>query len=228
MVKKVKEQYYDAQGNPVEVKKKRNPFLMGCGGLLLLFFLLGACGAIFGDSDVATEDETETTEEVKKEKKPVKKEKETDEVVEEETEEVEPATEEEVETKAPEPVETEAPEPVEEEEEETESKDTGDVPREFEAALKSAESYNEFMPMSKAGLYQQLTSDAGDGYPAEAAQYAIDNVDIDYKENAVKSANSYNEMMPMSDQELLEQLTSEAGDKYTMEEAQYALEHMDK
>ncbi|WP_414050372.1 Ltp family lipoprotein [Macrococcus animalis] len=225
MAKREKQVYYDAHGNPVEVKKKRNPILMGCGGLLLLFFLLGACGALFSDTDTETEYEPKTTEEVEKEKKDVKKEKE--ETVEEETEEVEPATEEEVVTEAPEPVETESPESVEEEEE-TESEDTGDVSREFKAALQSAESYNDFMPMSKAGLYQQLTSDAGDGYPAEAAQYAIDNVDIDYKENAVKSANNYNELMPMSDQELLEQLTSEAGDKYTMEEGQYALQHMDK
>ncbi len=218
MAKKEKEVYYDAQGNPVEPKKKSGMktgclAILACIGIFITFIVIGS---LFTNPN--EEEEPETTEEVAEK-----------EVVEEETETSEEVTtEEEVETEAPEPVETEAPEPVEEEEEETESEDTGDVSREFEAALQSAESYNEFMPMSKAGLYQQLTSDAGDGYPAEAAQYAIDNVDIDYKENAVKSANNYNELMPMSDQELLDQLTSEAGDGYTMEEAQYALENMDK
>ena len=37
------------------------------------------------------------------------------------------------------------------------------------------------MPMSKAGLYDQLTSSAGDQYPEDAAQYAIDNLEADYK-----------------------------------------------
>ena len=60
------------------------------------------------------------------------------------------------------------------------------VSREFKNALKSAQDYQEVMPMSKAGLYDQLTSSAGDQYPEDAAQYAIDNLEADYKENALK------------------------------------------
>ncbi|KWZ77453.1 hypothetical protein HMPREF3200_01446 [Anaerococcus tetradius] len=72
-----------------------------------------------------------------------------------------------------------------------------------------------------------MTSEAGDKYPAEAAQYAIDNVKVDYKEQALKAAKNYLDMMPMSDEELKQQLTSDAGDKYTEEEAQYAIDNLD-
>lgn len=105
--------------------------------------------------------------------------------------------------------------------------DDDDVSREFKNALKSAQDYQEFMPMSKAGLYDQLTSSAGDQYPEDAAQYAIDNLDADYKENALKSAENYQEFMPMSDKELFDQLTSDAGDQYTQEEAQYAVDNIE-
>lgn len=49
---KKKEVYYDAQGNPIEVKKKKNPFLMGCLGLILLMILIGACSSmLIGGND---------------------------------------------------------------------------------------------------------------------------------------------------------------------------------
>lgn len=102
------------------------------------------------------------------------------------------------------------------------------VPREYRNALKSAENYLSFTAFSKQGLYDQLTSEAGDKYPAEAAQYAVDNVKADWKEQALKSAKNYQEIMPMSDEQLKGQLTSEAGDKFTEEEAQYAIEHLEK
>ncbi len=66
---KQKEIYYDAQGNPVHVKKKRNPFLLGCGGLLLLMLLIGACSALFLPSSEETgTKETTTTEKTSEEK----------------------------------------------------------------------------------------------------------------------------------------------------------------
>lgn len=92
-----------------------------------------------------------------------------------------------------------------------------DVPREHKNALKAAENYIMIMPFSEKGLYNQLTSNAGDGYPADAAQYAIDNIKVDYNEQALRSAKSYQEIMPMSDQELMNQLTSSAGEQFTQE-----------
>lgn len=102
-----------------------------------------------------------------------------------------------------------------------------DVPREYKNALKSAENYISMMPFSEKGLYDQLTSEAGDKYPAEAAQYAIDNIKVDYNEQALKAAQNYLEMMPMSDDQLKQQLMSDAGDKYTEEQAQYAIDHLE-
>jgi len=97
------------------------------------------------------------------------------------------------------------------------------VPMEHRQALMMAEQYLKTMPFSKQGLYDQLTSEAGNKFPSEAAQYAVDNVKTDWKENAAKAAANYLKIMPMSKDELVEQLSSSAGDKYTLEEAQYGV-----
>lgn len=101
------------------------------------------------------------------------------------------------------------------------------VPREYKAALKSAESYAETMHMSKAGIYDQLISEYGENFPPEAAQYAIDNIKFDWKENALKKAKSYAEDMNMSDSAIYEQLISEYGEQFTPEEAQYAIDNLE-
>lgn len=101
-----------------------------------------------------------------------------------------------------------------------------DVPSEYKSALKSAENYNKIIPMSKAGLLAQLTSEAGDKFSPEAGQYAVDNIKADWNENALKSAKTYQETMAMSPEAIREQLTSEYGDKYTAEEADYAVANL--
>ena len=80
--------------------------------------------------------------------------------------------------------------------------------------------------MSKAGIYNQLTSEYGEKFSAEAAQYAIDNVEVDWKENALKKAKTYQEMMSMSPSAIYDQLVSEYGEKFTPEEAQYAIDNL--
>ena len=45
-------------------------------------------------------------------------------------------------------------------------------------ALAKAESYSSMMHMSKAAIYDQLTSSYGEGFPAESAQYAVDHLVI--------------------------------------------------
>ncbi|MDU1315674.1 Ltp family lipoprotein [Anaerococcus hydrogenalis] len=102
------------------------------------------------------------------------------------------------------------------------------VSREYQNALKTAESYLQTFPFSKQGLLEQLTSEHGSKFPQDAAQYAIDNLKVDYKEQALKSAKNYMDTMPMSNDELYEQLTSEHGEKFTPEEAQYAIDNLDK
>ena len=74
------------------------------------------------------------------------------------------------------------------------------------------------MNMSKAGIYKQLTSEHGENFPVEAAQYAVDNIVFDWKGNALKKAQLYAEKMSMSDSAIYKQLTSEHG-KFTPEEA---------
>lgn len=101
-----------------------------------------------------------------------------------------------------------------------------DVPRELKNALKSAQNYVDIMPFSEAGLYNQLTSEHGGKFPAEAVQYAIENVDVNYNEEALESAKNYQEVMPMSDQDLFDQLTSEHGEQFTKEQAQYAIDNL--
>ena len=93
-------------------------------------------------------------------------------------------------------------------------------------ALKKAKQYSSMMYMSKASIYDQLTSEYGEGFTAEAAQYAIDNLVADYNGNALKKAKEYQKTMSMSRNQIYEQLTSEYGEKFTAEEAQYALDHL--
>jgi hypothetical protein len=86
-------------------------------------------------------------------------------------------------------------------------------------ALRSAENYISLMSMSKAGLIQQLSSPAGDGYSKADATYAANHVKADWNAEAVEAANNYMEIMPMSRTALIKQLSSSAGDKFTKAEA---------
>ena len=103
-----------------------------------------------------------------------------------------------------------------------------EVPREFRAALNSAEFYSEEMNMSKKAIYEQLVSEYGDQFPAEAAQYAVDHLVADYHLNALESAKIYRDEMDMSTNAIYDQLVSEYGEQFTAEEAQYAIDHLDE
>lgn len=102
-----------------------------------------------------------------------------------------------------------------------------DVPQEYKNALAKAKSYSEIMHMSKQGIYDQLVSEYGENFPADAAQYAIDNLDADYKANALEKAKDYYEGMNMSKDGVREQLVSEYGEQFTQEEADYAVANLD-
>lgn len=136
---------------------------------------------------------------------------------------------------APAETETVATEPADEserdapaatvEEKAEESPIEEDVPREYRAALKSAESYIRALPYSADGLFRQLTSE-WEGFPDDAAQYAIDNIDADWNEQALRAARSYVETMGMSDDGLRRQLTSE-WEGYTDEQVEYAIANLE-
>ena len=106
-----------------------------------------------------------------------------------------------------------------------EDKVEDDVPTEYKSALRKAKSYAN-MDMSKAGVYDQLVSEYGGQFTPEEAQYAVDNVDADWKENALKRAESYQESMAMSPKAIYDQLVSEYGGQFTAEEAQYAVDNL--
>ena len=102
-----------------------------------------------------------------------------------------------------------------------------DVPTEYKSALKKAKVYSDTMSMSKAGLYDQLTSEHGEKFTAEAAQYAIDNIKADWNKNALSKAKTYQKDMAMSPSAIYDQLISEYGEKFTAEEAQYAIDNLE-
>ncbi|GGH64332.1 Ltp family lipoprotein [Rothia aerolata] len=100
------------------------------------------------------------------------------------------------------------------------------VPREYTSALSKANDYLRIMDFSYAGLYDQLTSEYGEKFSPEAAQYAVDNVKADWNEEALGSAQNYIDIMHFSNAGLYEQLTSEFGEQFTPEQAQYAVDNV--
>ena len=100
------------------------------------------------------------------------------------------------------------------------------IPTEYKSALKKADVYANTMHFSKAKLYDQLTSEYGDSFTSEEAQYAVDNVEADWNANALATAKNYQDTMSMSPEAIRDQLTSDAGEKFTQEEADYAISHL--
>lgn len=103
---------------------------------------------------------------------------------------------------------------------------TSDVPRDYSNALSTANRYLSIMDFSYAGLYEQLTSEYGEKFSPEAAQYAMDNLNADWNAEALGSAQNYIDIMPFSYAGLYDQLTSEYGEQFTPEQAQYAVDNV--
>ena len=101
------------------------------------------------------------------------------------------------------------------------------IPKEYKKALKKAQRYSDNLHMSKAGIYDQLTSEYGENMSKEAAQYAIDNIEADWEENALKNAESYANRSHMSKAGVYDQLISEYGEQFTDDEAQYAIDNVE-
>ena len=102
---------------------------------------------------------------------------------------------------------------------------SNDSNSEYSAALGKAKSYNSLFHMSKKRMYRQLTSDF-DKFSNDAAQYAIDHLEADYKYNALFNAKNYRKLFNMSKSRLINHLTSFI-DGFTEEEANYAVDHLD-
>ena len=54
------------------------------------------------------------------------------------------------------------------------AKEEDDVPNEYKSALNKAESYAKSMHMSKSAISEQLTSEYGEKFSAESAEYAME------------------------------------------------------
>lgn len=100
-----------------------------------------------------------------------------------------------------------------------------DIPNEYQSALNKANDYCNAMYMSKAAIYDQLTSEYGECFSPEAAQYAIDNIVADWNSNALQKAIDY-QNMNMSPEAIRDQLTSEYGERFTSEQANYAVANL--
>lgn len=91
-------------------------------------------------------------------------------------------------------------------------------------AVDSAQSYLAMgQGFSKAGLFNQLTSSAGEGFSAADANFAINYLKPDWNAQAVESAKGYLAMGGFSRASLIEQLTSSSGEGFTEAQAEYAV-----
>jgi hypothetical protein len=94
-------------------------------------------------------------------------------------------------------------------------------------AYRSAEDYLEFTSFSRKGLLDQLTSDAGAGFPAADAEFAVARLEaegaVDWNAEAAEAAEGYLEFTSFSRQGLLDQLTSEYGGQFTRAQAEYGV-----
>lgn len=103
------------------------------------------------------------------------------------------------------------------------------IPSEYKNALITAEEYNETQPMSKAGLYNQLTSKDGEAFTQAAGQYAVDHLNADWNKNALKCAKEYEKTEHLSRADLQQQLSSsvsDGGEGFTASQVQYAMSHL--
>lgn len=106
--------------------------------------------------------------------------------------------------------------------EEKSVQESSNLSREQRNAIKAAENYISMTSFSQSGLKEQLVFD---GYPDDSAQYAVEQISVDWNEQALKSAENYLDMTAFSNQELLEQLVY---DGFTDGQAQYAINNLPK
>ena len=67
-------------------------------------------------------------------------------------------------------------------------------------ALRSAEDYLSFKGFSKAGLIEQLSSEYGEGYEKADAEWAVEQLDVNWNEQAVRVAQDYLDMKGFSEE----------------------------
>lgn len=80
---------------------------------------------------------------------------------------------------------------------------------------------------SKAGLIQQLTSSAGNGFTRADAEFAVSHISVNWDQQAAEAAKGYLSDEPgFSKAYLIQQLTSSDGNGFTREQAEFAVSHV--
>lgn len=95
----------------------------------------------------------------------------------------------------------------------------------YEKALIMAQRLSDQSHNSKRNIFLNLTSRMM-GFSDDEAQYAVDNIKVDWRENALLKAISYNRISPWSKKGLYNQLVSRYGEQFTPNEAQYAVDNI--
>jgi hypothetical protein len=78
--------------------------------------------------------------------------------------------------------------------------------------------------ISKKGLFDQLTSEYGEGFAKQDVTFALNHVKADYNAEAREAAESYLDSGHFSHNSLMDQLTSEYGEQFTKAQAAQAVE----
>ena len=92
-----------------------------------------------------------------------------------------------------------------------------------EEAIEAAESYLDSGHFSKKGLFDQLTSEYGEGFAKKDVKFALNHVKADYNAEAREAAESYLDSGHFSRNSLMDQLTSEYGEQFTKAQAAQAV-----
>ena len=127
-----------------------------------------------------------------------------------------------------EPEEATTEEPAEKDEADAQDDDYASWTSEQKHAYNACLSYLEYTAFSKQGLIDQLSSEYGEGYPLEVAEFAVNKIEergeVDWVEQAKRSAQNYLDFSDFSKQGLIDQLSSEYGEQFTIEQATEAVE----
>lgn len=103
------------------------------------------------------------------------------------------------------------------------------VPQEYKDALRVARTYAS-QNCSREGIFLEMTAPVGGSFSPEAVNYALDNINVDWKGNALSYAQEQAASGFMSRQAIYNTLVSDYYDAYygrfTEEEAQYAMDHV--
>lgn len=109
----------------------------------------------------------------------------------------------------------------------TNNSSSSDMTADQQNALITAEIYSDSLHLSKADIYDQLTSSYGDKFSPSDAKFAVDNLEgVNWNQNALETAKNYLNNLHLSKNDIYDQLTSQYGGKFTPAQANYAINHL--